>query len=362
MLKLIILTIAAAAGLTAQTGQGTVFKRNVFNGVTTAQASAALPNIGQAVHIMMVYFPTAVADVSAFTIRVEGSFDNSTYFPISEDVTTATYNGTFAYNISRCNAPYPYVRLRYVTAHASLPLTAHYTGALQPIGLVRLSGTRYIADSPLAGASQDSLCTTIGGYCYIEGRRMTPIIPADWPTNVNHNASTVRTDGANSILLDTYGGSRTLNMVCRSLPASPYHIRIHYYMLDGNRAGDNPNDTGIMLRNSSDGKLITHYHYLYNTFAIGKWASPSSEASTYLTAVNLATSNLNSVDIVDNGTNRIFRWWDGQSTYRQYQGTAETSGRTDYTTPDQICFGNSMQNGNYRTQMRLVGYDIEPTW
>lgn len=357
------LVLFAAAILTAAAqSQPTVFKRNAINAATTPTVSANFQNIGQSVHIMMAYFPSAVADVSGFTLRLEASFDNTTFFPISEDLTTAVYTGAYAYAVTRANGVYPYVRMNLTAAHASLALTAHYTGAIQPIGLVRLSGTRYVIDSPLAGATPDPPGVTISGNYYVYGRRMTAILPSQW-TSVNLDALTVRNDGTSSIMLDTWGNTRKWQMVCQSLPASPYHIRIHYMRLNGSRAGDNPNEVGVMLRNSTSGAMIVNFLYLYNTWAIAKWASPSSENSQYLQNVmSLDSQPIQSVDITDDGTNRIWRWWDGEWTYRTYQGTAETQGRTDYTTPDQICFGNSGQNGNYRTQAKLVGYDISPTW
>ena len=361
--KLFAFAILSLGTLSGQSQQ-TVFKAKVFDAVTTPQASAPLPNIGQAVHVMSIFFPTATADVTGIVFRTEASFDNVTYFPISEDITAATYNGTYAYAISRCNAPYPYVRLRYVTADAgNHPLTANYTGSLQPIGLVKLSGTRYLADSPLAGATADGPGISISGNYYVYNRRMTAIVPAQW-SSVNLDALTVRNDGTSYIMLDSWANAQTWQMVCRSLPASPYHIRIHYLRLNGSRAGDNPNQVGVMLRNSSDGKMIINFLYLYNTWAIAKWASFNSENSQYLNNVmSLDSQPIQSIDIVDDGTNRIWRWWDGMETYRIYQNTAiETQLRTDYTTPNQICFGNSGQNGNYRTQATLVGYDISPTW
>lgn len=359
-MKLLLAAIAMAASLAAQ--QNTVFKRNVFQGITTAQASAALPNIGQAVHIVTLIYPAASADVTAFTFRVEASYDNTTFFPIIEDITEAKYNGTYAYAVARCNGVYPYVRLRLVTANASNALTAHYTGSLQPIGTVKFSTDRYVIQSPLAGATMEGLLMNLSGEYYLYNRRMTPIVPADW-SSVNLDALTVRTDGTNYIQMDVWGNVRKWQMVCTSLPASPYHIRIHYIRLNGSRAADNPNETGVMLRNSSDGKMIVNFLYLYNQWAIAKWASPTSENSQYLLNVmSLDSQPLFSFDIVDDGTNRIWRWWDGKETYRIYQGTGETQGRTDYTTPDQICFGASGQNGNYRTQSMLVGYDISPTW
>lgn len=357
--------IFAAAALAVAAQQPTVFKRNAISAATVATTSANFQNIGQSVHIMMAYFPGASADVTGYTLRIEASFDNVTFFPISEDLTTATYNGTFAYAITRANGVYPYVRFRLVTAHASLALTAHYTGAIQPIGLVRLSGTRYIIDSPLAGATSDGLCITIGGVCYIQGRRMTPLVPTDW-TSVNFDSQTTRTNGTNSIFLDTgFGTGLGWQFLCRSLPsASNYNIRLHYIRSDGSTAGDNPAWTGVALRNSSTGAFVAWHQWAWDSFIISPWTSPTAEGAQYLNNPSRQTygAGVISVDITDDGTNRIWRWWDGITKYKEYQGNAETQLRTAGTTPDQVCFGNRENNGNYRTQMRAIGYDISPTW
>jgi hypothetical protein len=363
-MKLILAALALAAGLTAQ--QTTVFKRNVFDGITTSQASAALPNIGQAVHIVTLIYPTATADVTSFTFRVEASFDNSSFFPIIDDITTAEYNGSYAYAIARCNGVFPYVRLRLVTANATYPLTAHYTGSLQPIGTVRFSNDRYIMQSPLAGAAMEGLALNLSGEYFIQGRRLTPITPGDW-TSVNLGAQTTRTDGLNSILLDTGPDAGTgWNFVCRSLPASSnYTIRVHYLRLQGSAAGDNPAWTGVALRNSSTGAFVAMYQYSTQQQYLGYWATPSqgSETTLYMSNPQRMTNDLFSLQITDDGTNRIWRQWDGLTAYRFYQSTGvETQLRTAGTTPDQVCFGNRENNGNYRTVARLVGYDANPTW
>jgi hypothetical protein len=355
----LLLSLMLAAAAFAQ--QNTVFRRNVFDGITTAQASAALPNIGQAVHIVTLIYPAASTTVTGFTFRVEASYDNSVFFAISEDVTEAFYTGSYAYAITRCNGVYPYVRLRLVTANASNALTAHYTGSMQPIGIVKFATDRYVLQSPLAGATMEGLALNLGGEYYVHGRRITPVVPADW-TSVNHNAQTIRTNGTGLIRMDVYGTAVGWQMVCKSLPASPYHIRVHFIRNSGSAAGDNPNQTGVMLRNSSTGQMIVWYWFNQNQYFIGKWASFTSESSTYLGNSGRYTHPLNSIDIVDDGVNRAFRFWDGVATYKTYNGNNETSLRTDFTTPDQVCFGASGQNGNYRTQSLFVGYDENPTW
>lgn len=360
-MKLLLTTLLLATALFGQ--QNTVFRRNVFQGITTTQASAAMPNIGQAVHLVTLIYPAAVADVTSFTFRVEASYDNTTYFAISEDITTAKYNGSYAYAITRCNGVYPYVRLRLVTANASNALTAHYTGSLQPIGIVRFETDRYIAASPLAGPIPSGPGLSINGDYYVYGRKMTPIVTTDW-TSTGLNASTIRTDGNGFITLDTEPDGNW-GFVCKALPTAPYTIRIHYIIRSGYAGGDAPNLQGAALRNSADGKFIAAFVYAGGTFIIRKQTLVSGTGNgDYLNNGNWRFwEPIVSLSIQDDGSAfRYFYWWDGQGTYQAFDGNNERSGRTDHTTPNQICFGAQNTNGNYRTRATLVGYDANPTW
>lgn len=360
-IKTLFLLAVAVAAAAAQS-QPTVFKRAAISAATSPTVSANFQNIGQSVHIMMALFPTATADVTGYTLRLEASFDNTTFFPISEDLTTAVYTGAYAYAITRANGVYPYVRMNLTAAHASLPITANYTGSIQPIGLVRLSGTRYVIDSPLSGATVEGPGLRIGGNYYIQGRRMTPITPADW-TSVNLSSTTTRTNGENNITISTGIGAGTgWGFVCRALPsASNYNIRVHYLRNRSPSAGDNPGWTGVALRNSSTGAFVAWFQW-FTSIYISYWTGPTAESTIYLNTPGLFYDGLYSVDITDDGVNRIWRQWDGLTESRYYQGTPETQLRTAGTTPDQICFGARENNGNYRKEAVLVGYDVSPTW
>lgn len=148
---LVLISVAISAG------QGKADHTRIFTGVTTAQASAAVRNAGQAVHILTVLFPTATSDVSSFTVRLEATHNLTDWFPISTDVTTAKAVGSsFAYSIVRANGTYPAVRVRYLTAHASLPLTAYYSSGAFPLGEFTLSTDRYLSASPLGGSGGGS--------------------------------------------------------------------------------------------------------------------------------------------------------------------------------------------------------------
>jgi hypothetical protein len=367
-MKLLLLAAALSLGLSGQ--QNTVFRRNVFQGATTAQASSALPNIGQAVHIVTLLYPTASADVSSFTFRVEASYDNSTYFPIIDDITEAKYNGSYAYAVARCNGVYPYVRLRLVTANATYPLTAHYTGSLQPIGTVKFSADRYVLNSPLAGPVVEWPGVTIDGTYYVGNRRMTPITPGAW-TSVNFVAETVRHDDTYSLSLqDPYNATTAFRLVCRSLPSAPYTIRLHVapdYMYS---SGDGINRTGFALRNSGSGAFVAWTWGGVNgsSFFHEKYNSPSSLNSAYNGSSKTwrqTDGPAISLQIEDDNTNRTWYAWNGKrkvSLYPVNSFWGTQVARTDFITPDQVCFVVNHDNGNYNVTSTFIGYDVNPTW
>ncbi|MBK8200728.1 MAG: hypothetical protein IPK75_20520 [Acidobacteria bacterium] len=88
-------------------------------------------------------------------MRVEASFDNVTYFPISRDVTSAFYSASLpgAFAIERANGVWPYVRIRAVAVNAAFPMTVNYSGGIWPIGNVFFAGDRFLGTGP-SGAEQ----------------------------------------------------------------------------------------------------------------------------------------------------------------------------------------------------------------
>lgn len=356
----------------SQAQQQTVFKRAAISAVTVPTASAALPNIGQSVHILTAIFPAAVADVTGFVLRVEASFDNTTYFPISEDLTTATYNGSFAYAITRANGVYPFVRLRYVTA-AAPALTANYTGSLQPIGQITLSGTRYIAASPLAapstpapsGASIAGICLNIENTCYINGKKVVPLITSDW-TSVELEGTTVRTDGTGFInLYQPFGTTNKWQMVCRSIPATPFDVVLHLIRNTAISGSDPVARTGIMLRESSTGKLWT-YH-LGNgggsglNFFMQRWTNSSSLLNEVFSGGIRLDSSMYSLRITAGASTRSISVPDPSGLYySKLLNFGQAISNTDHftTAADQLCFGFGVDNGNYAGYVTLAGYEV----
>lgn len=112
-------------------GDTAVF-RKVLSGVTTPQASPSVQNIGQAMHIITVIFPQATAAVSGFQVRIEASYDNQTFFPISPDITTAPRLGGITYQIEKAYVPWPYIRVRSLIATAE-PMDVWYSGHMRPV-------------------------------------------------------------------------------------------------------------------------------------------------------------------------------------------------------------------------------------
>lgn len=102
-------------------------------GITSPISSARLPNIGQSLHVIVVRFPAATGAVSGFAVRLEASFDQATWIPISEDVTTASRVSGNTYNIAAGYAPWPFVRVRVVTPAAGQPMTVHYAAHIVPV-------------------------------------------------------------------------------------------------------------------------------------------------------------------------------------------------------------------------------------
>lgn len=362
LIRAILYAFVVAALANAQ--QSTVFKRNVFLNATSAQASGPLPNIGQAVHIVTLQFPTAVADVDSFVVRFEASFDNATFFPISEDIISAKYNGSsFAYVVQRCNGVYPYVRLRIVTP-AAIPMTAHYTGSIQPIGIVRLSGDRYIVSSPLSGATVAGLCLNIDGNCYIDGKRVVPLVPSDW-TSVELLGSTVRTNAEGFInLYQPQGTVNQWQMVCRSIPSPPYDLLFHWQRNDSIAGTDPQSRTGILLRESSTGKL---WAYIIRSgggsgtlIELQKWSNPSTPVDTVISAGIRLESGLVSLRLTATSTTRSFSMPDPSGTfYSKIMNFGQAVANNDYftTAADQICFGFGVDNGNYAGSANFVGYE-----
>lgn len=113
------------------TAQPAAVFRKVLTGITTAQASAAVTNMGQTMHIAYVFFPGQTTTQSGIQVRIEASYDNVTYFPISEDITSAANVGGTVYDVVTAFGPWPYIRVRSLTT-APNAMTVWYAGHTIP--------------------------------------------------------------------------------------------------------------------------------------------------------------------------------------------------------------------------------------
>lgn len=139
---LFVITLLTAAA--AQPPKQTVFQK-VFDGITAVQASAPLPNVGQTMHLITVLFPAEVSAVSSIQVRLEASYDNTTYFPISADIISAPLVGGQVYNIQVAYGPWPYVRVRTLLSTGSKLMTVQYAGTGVPtVPAVNQQSDRFI--------------------------------------------------------------------------------------------------------------------------------------------------------------------------------------------------------------------------
>ena len=133
----------------------------------TPGAASFIPNLGQSVH----YLTWLTLGNITFSIQLDGGFNNSTWFRISE---TGTVRGSGAI---WANVYYPFIRCNLTVASGGGSISATYTGtsvtAGPPAGIFNSSGifTKDLARSAMANANalySTSLPTgSSGGTIYI---------------------------------------------------------------------------------------------------------------------------------------------------------------------------------------------------
>lgn len=133
---LALLAISAKAQFTPPVTVGPV---KVFNAVTTAQASATVPNLGQSVH----YFTyTTSGTITALSVELEGSNDGINWLRISDTATNTSSGALFA----TCYLTFIHPRITLISGGGSL--TGWYTGTSvssgPPVGAFTQSGTNLL--------------------------------------------------------------------------------------------------------------------------------------------------------------------------------------------------------------------------
>ena len=165
---LALICAGPAAGQFGDFG-GLIRFQRVFSGITLAQTSAVLPNIGQGLHFIMIHFPAEVAAVSPVQVRLEGSYNGTTFFPISRDVVSVPAGAnSVVYAMERANGTWPFVRVNSVVdTPAGKLMTVFYTGAPFPIGNLFFSGDRWIIGGSTAGYDKVTFVLCNGAACAV---------------------------------------------------------------------------------------------------------------------------------------------------------------------------------------------------
>lgn len=105
-----------------------VTANKILNAVTTAQTVAVPQNLGQTFHFVTY---TVAGSATLIQIRLDGSYDNSTWFAISDDATDLTQGEVVAIGY------YPFLRVNLVQCvgcGGAVTVTANYSGTSSTSG------------------------------------------------------------------------------------------------------------------------------------------------------------------------------------------------------------------------------------
>lgn len=125
-----LITLLLASWPAITPAEEAVFAK-VIKETAAPTVSANVRNIGQSMHLVVVICPAASAAVGGLAVRIEASFDNSLWFPISADITAAPRLAGLTYQIEKAYGVYPYIRVRSLTTAPTI-LQVWYTGQLFP--------------------------------------------------------------------------------------------------------------------------------------------------------------------------------------------------------------------------------------
>ena len=145
MMTRVLLLLLLPPAVFAQPGQQprSVIFSTALNAITGVQASAPIQNVGQAMHLIKVEFPSAVAAVSPIRVRLEAAYicndpplcAAALWIPISYDISTAPLLDGTVYAFEKGYGVFPLIRVRSII---SVPggvgnMTVRYQGHLLPI-------------------------------------------------------------------------------------------------------------------------------------------------------------------------------------------------------------------------------------
>ena len=154
-------------------------------------------------------------------------------------------------------------------------------------------------------------------------------------TWVNQGDSTVSDDdwGGMTIFADAYTSGHALRCLVKTAPSTPWTFTINFRFGASPLGGTSGDHGGIVLRESSSGKLISHSIRMEDSLSIWKWNNPNSYNSTYVT-VQWHYNPSMWFKVNDDGTNLTFYTSiDGAAWFQEYQYS-----RTGFllTGPDEI--------------------------
>jgi len=154
---------------------------------------------------------------------------------------------------------------------------------------------------------------------------------------VNQNSSTITQNGSGLALAVPTQASLNLSARVKSLAASSNYTATGCFWINMQQSA-NTSSFGLVLRESSSGKLVQYATGLATGFGrqqyVNNLNSPTSYSSTPGGIIGIESGNPIWLRIVDDGTNRRFRFsYDGVNFYEIF-----ANGRTSFITPDQIGF------------------------
>lgn len=161
MIWLILIAILSAPACAQFMGynspQGTVVP--AFTAVSTPQVTAPLRNLGQTIHFMT--YTVSGGTPNLIQIRLDGSYDNLTWFAISDDGTDLTQGEVLAIGY------FPFVRANLLQCQGcsgSITLTANYSGtsSVSGNGLGVYNPSQQIRKVVLTRASAGTTATVSG--------------------------------------------------------------------------------------------------------------------------------------------------------------------------------------------------------
>lgn len=181
-----------------------------------------------------------------------------------------------------------------------------------------------------------------------------PIFPLTPPpavstlTWVNQGTGTATETNGAIYLYNAADGGDNWRMLMTTLTA-PFTLTVAFI---NHMMNVNYQLAGIVMRQSSDGKLVTFAMAGENDGALGvkKWNSETNWNANYQIGGSLALFGPLWLQVTDDNTNRIFKW----STNGQNYHTFYTVGRTDFMTADQIGFGVNPRNGTYEVGATII--------